>query len=303
MLNAVREELLDYASFVDNIRKMLIKRMGKGYDVEIFIISNNNSSETILSVRKEGRKFAPDIYLHAYYESYLAGTCLTDIVDRLYMIYTYCAVPLIKEDTDFTYENIKSHIFFRLINFNRNLSRLTQVPYIKLWDLAITFHCLVRDKDDSITTIGITNEHIKRWGKNVDDLYRLAYKNTSRLFPLSLKSMKEVFEEYEGYSDKNDNETGDTYPMFVFTDEDGIYGAFCILYKNVIRDLACLLNSNLYILPSSIHEVILIPMEEGLEKEFLKRIIAEVNENILSEDEILSDNVYIYSLENDIITI
>jgi len=303
MLNTVKEELLDYASFIDFVKNMISKKMGKGYNVEINKVANNNSPETdILTVLKEGRNFAPNIYLNAYYESYLAGTSMTDILERICMIYKYCAIPAIRDGSDYSFDTLKSHIFFRLINFKRNINLLKQIPYIKIWDLAVTFHCLVRDKDGRISTIRITNEHIKQWGVDVDELYKLAFTNTRRLFPPFLKSMKEVLKEYS-CSDSKDNEDNESYPMFILTVEKGIYGAFYLLYKNVIRELARLLNSNLYILPSSIHELIIIPMDDSLDKKFLKRLIMELNESIMTEDEILSDNVYIYSLENDSITI
>lgn len=296
MLNAVREELLDYDSFVSFIKKMLHKKMGKGYDIEICKVVNNSLIHDSLTVLKEGRNFAPNISLNAYYESYIAGTSMAEILKRLCMIYRHCAIPAIQDFFDYSLDALSSYIFFRLINFERNAEILTQIPHKTFLDMAITFHCLIRREDDSISSIRITKEHIKKWGITVDDLQELAHINTRKLFPPALKSIDEVIEEP---NDFEDYESKDACPMYVLTNEKGIYGAFYILYKDVIRDFARLINSNLYILPSSIHEIILVPAEDGLEKEHLNRLILEINESFLSADEILSDNVYVYSLGSD----
>lgn len=303
MLNAVKDELLDYATFISIIKSMIIKKLGKGYEVEINKLTDNNSPETdILTVLKGGKNFAPNIYLNAYYESYLAGTSMSDILKRLYMIYKHCAIPSINESFECPLDELKSYIFFRLINFERNIRILRKIPYIKFLDLAITFHCLVRGKDDRISTLNITNDHLERWGITTDELLKFAYRNTRRLFPPLLRPMDEVIKEFSENGNR-DTEHSETCPMYILTSEKGIYGAFYLLYKDIIRDLARLLNSNLYILPSSIHEIILVPVEVSLKKEYLCRLVLEINESMVSENEILSDNVYIYSLESDKIII
>jgi len=297
MFNAVRDELLDYASFMSFIKNMIAKRMGKGYNVGINKVINGIETD-ILTVLKEGRNFAPNIYLNAYYEAYLAGTPISKILDRLCMIYKYCAIPAVQEIGNYSLDIIKTHIFFRLVNYERNIKMLMQIPHKKYLDLAVTFHCLVRGEDDSIHTIPITYNHLKRWGITVDDVLKLAYKNTRKLFPPALKSMEEVIRDFP-CNDKKDDERSETCPMYILSNEKGIYGAVYIIYKDIIREFARLLNSNLYILPSSIHEVILIPMEDNLDSEYLRRLVLDINDSMVAENEILSDNVYIYSLETD----
>lgn len=299
MLNAVRDELLDYASFVSFIKDKIGERMGKGYDVRVYKIVKNNSHDLdSLIVLKEGRNFAPNIYLKAYYESYLLGTSLAEILERLCMIYKYCAIPIIDEDFEYSLEAMRPYIFFRLINFERNRKFLTQIPYIEFLDLAITFHCLARNEDDSISTIRITNEHMRLWDITTKELKELAFNNTRRLFPPSLRSMKEIMEKFL-YNDYMDVKSNEPYPIYILTNKKGINGASCMLYKDVIREFARLVNSDIYIIPSSIHEIILIPMENSPDKNYFNRLVLEINSSSLSVDEVLSDHVYIYSLEKD----
>lgn len=299
MQNTVKQ-LLDYASFASFIRDKIEERMGTGYKVKICKVMKNNSLELdSLVILKEGRNFAPNIYLNAYYESYIAGTSLEDIVIRLCMIYKHCAIPLVQEDFEYSLEAMEPYIFFRLVSLERNKKVLKQLPYIEFLDLAITFHCLVRNEDNCIGTIRINNEHIKQWGITLEDLKKVAFNNTRRLFPPVLKTMKEVLAEYT-YSDNIDYK--DAYPMYILTNEKGINGASCMLYRDVIRDFAHYINSDLYILPSSIHEVILIPMNYAPDKEYFSRMVVDINSSSVPEDEVLSDNVYFYSIERDLIT-
>jgi len=304
MMNAVKEELLDYSSFVSIIKNMIKEKMGKGYDVSVCKVINKNAAELeSMTVLKEGRNFAPNVYLKAYYESYLAGTPLTELADRLFMIYKHCAIPKIREGFDNSLEAVKSHIFFRLINYKRNKKYLAQIPHIRLLDIAITFHCLVRCEDDTVSTFEITNAHIKQWKITVKDLQKIAFYNTRKLFPPKLRTMDDIIDEYSGSGSKAISKGEETYPIFVLTSEKGIYGAFYLLYKDVIRDVARLKKSNLYILPISVHELILIPEDDSLKRELLKKLILEINKFIMSADEILSDNVYVYSLKYDNITL
>lgn len=309
MQNAVKEELSDYASFISSVKDRIELRMGKGYQVRIYKVLKNNSLELdSLVVLKEGRGFAPNVYLNAYYESYIAGTTIEEIVDRLCMIYNHCSVPVLKENFEYSLEAMKPYIFFRLISLGRNKKLLTKIPYIRFLDLAVTFHCLVRSEDDAIGTIRITNKHIKLWKTSMEDIKKLAFSNSKSLFPPQIRSMEEVIGGVLQKGGKKgdiydiDYSPEESYPMYILTNEKGINGASCMLYKDVIKDFANLIKSDLYILPSSIHELILMPMENTTEKERFSQMVMEINSSQVPVEEILSDHVYIYSRETDTIT-
>ncbi len=309
MVNAVKDELLDYTTFVSFIKNKITERMGEGYNIRLFKIMKNNSLELdSLVVLKEGKNFAPNIYLNAYYESYAAGTTMPEIIDRICMIYEHCAVPIVEENFDYTLELMKPHIFFRLISLERNKKLLTQIPYVKFFDLAITFHCLVRSEEEGIGTIRVTNEHIEQWGISCDELKELASVNTKRLFPPVIKTMEEMIKSLscDYYTDDEifdyEETASDAYPMYILTNEKGINGASCLIYKDVIREFAQLIKSDLYILPGSIHELILVPWSCSEDKERFKRIVMDINSSQVPTEEVLSDNVYMYSLEKDAIT-
>lgn len=90
--------------------------------------------------------------------------------------------------------------------------------------------------------------------------------------------------------------------LYVLTNSSRVNGAACILYDNLLKKFANDVHSDLYILPSSVHEVIIVPKKNAFDKSELADMVREVNEQGVSQDEILSDNVYEYNRKNGLIT-
>ena len=114
MISTVRDELLDYQSFVSSIKNIMIERMGQEYSIRVFKVIKNNSLELdSLVVLKEGKNCAPNIYLNAYYDAYISGTPMNEIVDRVCNIYMNCSIPIVQEDIDYRQQLMRSYILFR----------------------------------------------------------------------------------------------------------------------------------------------------------------------------------------------
>lgn len=307
MLSNLKDNLLDYTSFVSLIKRMVTDRMGQGYKVKLIKVIKNNSLELdSLVVLKNGENIAPNIYLNSYYDSYIEGTPITEIIDRLCLIYKNCSISVVKPDFEYTIELMRPYIFFRLVNFERNKQLLKKLPHVRYLDLAITFHCLVRCDEDSINTIRITNKHIERWGISRDELMELAKENTIRFFPPVIKTIKEVIpgllysgelDEISEYGVKDEI----ICPMYILTNQKGINGASCMVYKGIIQEFAQLIRSDLLILPSSIHEIILVPCNVAEDRERLRRMLIDINASQVPVEEVLSDNIYTFSLERNAI--
>lgn len=318
MIQVVKEQSNDYDSFVSGITRKVRERMGEGYTVTIYKVIKNNSLELdSLVMLKEGKNFAPNIYLKPYFESYLKGTSIQEIVDRLYEIYQHCEEPISKDNFTYSFEEMKPYIIYRLVSYERNKKLLSKTPHIKYLDLAVTFHCLVRNDEEGIGTIRITNDHINMWKTSINELSSYANKNTCNLFPFTLRSMDEVIKgilQGEFMNNQEEDLPEDLYThflentenvnrnkMYILSNQKGINGASCLLYEDVLRKFANQINSDLYILPSSIHEIILIPYQKDMKKVTLTEMVKDVNRTQVAPDEILSDQVYYYSREQNAI--
>ena len=120
-----------------------------------------------------------------------------------------------------------------------------------------------------------------------DRVYRpffaLAQKNTPRLYPSSLASMSDVL----GVEDCG-------LKMFVLTNTEGFYGASAILYPGTLLDASRILNGDFWILPSSVHEVILVSSQISCTAAFLESMVCSVNAQHVAEQDVLGEHVYYY---------
>ena len=181
---------------------------------------------------------------------------------------------------------------------------LAQVPHKRILDLAVVFYCLLDNGDGKSATALIYNNNLKNWNVTIDDVYKAALKNTPDLLHCRISSMSSLFDKCGVNVDGKEVDLKDYVPsdMYVLTNETKINGAACILYDNVLYDFAQKLGKDLYILPSSIHEVILLPKLPIFEKNELVNMVREVNTEGVAADEILSDNVYEYNRNERLIT-
>ena len=317
MIQTLCEQTTDYNSFVSAITHQVKEMMGEDYSVRIFKVIKNNSLELdSLVVQKEGKNYAPNIYLMPYYNSYLEGTSVSVIADRLCSIYKDCSIPIVDDNFTYSFEQMKQYIIFRLVSYERNQKLLSKIPHIKYMDLAITYHCLVRNDNEGIGTIRITNEHMEQWKVSRDEIDALAKTNTQRLFPSSIRSMEEVIktmlhEELHGDGKEDfpedlldcfmSNDRVTHHKMYILSNQKGINGASCMLYKDVLCEFAGQINSDFYIIPSSVHEIILVPYEKNMKKETLNKMVQDVNCTQVALDEVLSDRVYYFSKEKNAI--
>jgi hypothetical protein len=316
MIEVLKETDSGYDSFIANIMEMVKAKMGKDYTAQIYKVTKNNALELdSLILQKEGKTFAPNIYLQPYYQAYLDGISMEEVTERLCSIYHNCSSSMIGKKFDFTLEAVKKNIVYRLIHYEKNSKLLKKIPHLKLLDFAITFHCLVHHGQDGIGTIRITNEHISRWKVTLEELEKLAAENTKNQFPPTIRSMDEVIRKMmnesngsdEDYSEETINEIlqnkENSKRMYVLTNSQGINGATCLLYSDVLKNFSNHIKSDLFILPSSIHEVILVPFDCSIDKEVLRNMVVDVNQNQVAKDEVLSDQVYYYSRDDDTLSI
>jgi hypothetical protein len=294
----------DYEAFVSKIIEATKEILGEEYSARISKVTKNNSLEfDTLLLMKEGDKVSPNIYLLPYYEEYKKGADLTYLAYKVCDVYRQSKASIILgDDFSYAFDEMKQNIIYRLVNYDKNKGLLEKIPHMKFLDLAITFCCLVHNDKDGIGTILITNEHLKSWGASIQELSALAAENTPKIFPCKIQNIMDMLRKMIADSnDLPDEFLVDLIPipdegmMYILSNSTGANGATCLLYENILKEFADQLQSDLFILPSSVHEVILVPFNEDITKDALTEMVKTVNGTEVAEDEILSDKVYIYS--------
>lgn len=289
---------MTYQEFKSNTLHVISSRLGSAYRVTLLdIIKNNDTHLDGLTILSENSNISPTIYLNYYYDQYLSGKSISAIYEDILHSYR-THVP--KENIDITFftdfERIKNNIIFKLVNYERNKELLSNVPHIRYLDLAIIFNCFIDSCNDGYATILIHKHHMDFWNLSVEDLYTLATKNTPQLLQYQLQNMADVLTELF-HTDHPDwlTEELEPIPMYVLSNSAKLNGSGCILYEDLLTQISGELGSDFYILPSSVHEVLLIPVEYASSYDELSEMVREINSTQLSREEILSDHVYFYS--------
>ena len=192
-------------------------------------------------------------------------------------------------------ENMKEKIVYKIIHAPQNEVLLQTLPSIAYLDFAIVFYILFEIDEKGTATIPVTEDLLQVWETTLDEIHELAKLNTPKLLPAVFKPMRIVIDELMGNSCNNLIQSDDI--MFVLTNSLRSFGAICILYEDVLFHIGNLLRENYYILPSSIHEVIIIPESQAPCKETLNEMITKINETQVEIEDVLSDHVYYYNRE------
>ncbi len=281
---------MTYSEFTDALLSFVRVALPEGCTASLHtVIKNNDTRLTGLTITETGRNISPTIYLDHYYEKYCQGTDLNLIVDEIIRTYQEYRPT---EDFDMSfftdYEKVKDRIVYKLVNCARNQELLQDVPYVPYLDLAVVFCCLLKDNRNGSATVLIRRKHMEHWGVNTEELFALAKENSPRLLSYELEDMNTLMKRICG------EDTMESGQMYVLSNRQRLFGASCILDEHLLEKIASDQHSGFYVLPSSIHEVILLPRKAPDTSEALSKMVQEINESHLSSDEVLSDHVYYY---------
>lgn len=289
---------MTYQEFKQNTIHAISGTLGPGFSVALQdIIKNNDTHLDGMTILAEQSNISPTIYLNYYYEQYLHGKSFSAICDDILCAY-HKNTPKGKIDISFftDFEKVKEHLIFKLVNYERNRTLLKEVPHVRYLDLAIVFHCLLETPDSGYATILIHHQHLAFWNISQQELFELAMKNTPRLLHYHIQNIADILTNLfnEENPDLLDENSG-PLPMYVLSNSSKLNGSGCILYENLLANIAAQFKSDFYIIPSSVHEVLLIPSKHAASPLELSSMVREVNSTQLSKEEILSDHVYYYS--------
>lgn len=264
--------------------------------IEISVVKKNNGvSATGLFIRENGQDVSPILYLDDYYIHYQNGELLENVIRNIRADYdkkvqmAAVKIPNLQE-----FENIRGRVIYRLVNYEKNKEILEDCPHIRLYDLAVTFRWVARIDDVGVSTSLITNKQVKEWGVSVNDLVLAARQNTPRLFPAQIIDMEEMLAGMVSFI-----LYPSTIPMYILTNEQELNGASALLYGDILKDFANKKGADMYILPSSIHEVIMIPADRIDDPKKLSSMVHEANTTVVSTGDVLSDSVYYYDRKKD----
>lgn len=298
---------MEYKEFLSTIVDKVSANVSQDASVQIHSVTKNNNLHLDgLTVFYGDSAISPNIYLNSFYEEYLKGCTLDEITERILKEFEYFKERGLPGEN--AYETIKTpnrdNFFYRLVNYGKNKELLKEVPHIPYLDLAITFHYLVNTVPDGIESFRISSRMLEMWQLSVEDLYSCAIRNTKRLFPGSIRPINDLLMEIMGNSpesdfsdlslDDMDSPKTALDMMYVLSTKNGIHGATAVLYPDLLRTFAEKIQSDFYVIPSSIHEMLLVPSGYAPSLSELNEMIRTVNERQVPLEDILSDHSYYF---------
>ncbi len=314
---------MEYKEFLDYIKSSINQIIGKEKNVKILkVLKTNDIEYDALTITDSHTNVSPTIYLNQYYIDYLNKKPLGQIINEIYGLYEEHSKNIELDIEIFTdFQKAKKRIAYKVINAGQNENLLKDCPHIRKLDLALVFYCIIDNDYLGSATSLIHYNHLDMWGISAEELTGTAIENAPAILKPELRDMNDII--YEML--KNDlhkqqingelpidvpiNEELDRImksmknqspiEMYVLTNSLKQYGASCMFYQNVLKKFSDNYNRDIYILPSSVHEVILVPVSEDINIHHLNHMVKEVNRQDVDNCEILSDHVYIYKRDKD----
>ncbi|MBA2214173.1 DUF5688 family protein [Sellimonas intestinalis] len=293
---------MTYEEFAQEIYRNIKKTLKGEYSVKMEeLLKCNDCRKKQLIMERKGRggkvTAKPSVGLESFYEQYRSGGSVSECVRAI--------LQLLKEAEEQaeaeqwcgileTWESAKTRVYPILLSQSRNQELLQELVWTPFLDLAVCYVVMI-SMENGQGNVKIRNTHLATWGISEEELIAQAKKNNLEQ-GYSLKRLDELARNTlmgEETANVNTIEEGE---MFVLTNKDICYGAAKLLCEPALKTLSG--GRDFYILPSSLHEVILLPEVSKVEKEDLNRMIREVNKTMVAEDDILSDHAYFYCAKN-----
>ncbi len=303
---------MEYQDFLEQVKEHIKEFLPKEFaDAKVSIdqiVKNNDCIMDGMTIQTEESNIFPTIYLNPYYEMVQEEE---EIGMALFMIAAAYRENYINYGIDMSdimdYDSIKDKIVCKLINAEANGQFLQNKPYTQIEDLAVVYQIVMDKGRDATATVTISDSLMERYGVTPEQLHEQALENMETLQPYSFKSMYETVTEIvaENIAKEKDvdQETAkemaeqmmpvipDT--MYVLTNDTKINGASEIIRDDVRQEIADKIG-DFYVLPSSVHETLIIPKSAGMDRQELEQIVQEVNQTEVAPQELLSDHVYEY---------
>jgi len=270
-----------------------------GIEQELKLVSVEKSNDrhlTGLVYNAPKNNITPCVYMDDLFKHYERGADLDDIIERTAMLMAEQSEPNVDYKKFLTIEGVKDNMCFRLMDYEKNETWLADKVYERFGDFAkvafISFSdsqgnsaCTVLKKD-SLGAIGITENEALEMAQNG--------LNKQEVVLASLNQMMQEMMGMDSPAIEDDERT-----IFVLTNEDRTLGSALITRDGVLQDISEKIGGSYYVLPSSIHELLIAPMNGAFSREELSNMVREVNASEVSAEDFLSDKVQVFSASRD----
>ncbi len=259
----------------------------------------NNEGYDAVTVTPADSNIGLTFNVETFHKAYEEGASMREVVSRATdtIIRGFENQPSVDVAALTDYDQMRDRLVIEVISLSANEKMLSDIPYFGVEDLAVVYRFVIDSNDDGRATILVTNSLLETMGVTHEQLHEDALKNAPELKPLVIKGMSEVMAEMAGMTPEEMAMMGmpEKEEMFVASVSDMIHGAAVIAYPGFMEEASKRIGGgDFYILPSSIHEVLIVPDNGKMSLNELEVMVRDVNATQVAPGERLSDNVYHY---------
>ncbi len=284
---------MDYRTFQEEIKNLAEEgfREKGDYAISWHTAHKNNISRRGLTISEQGKEAGITVYLDQYYQEYLQGKALSKICGELVSLYRE-KQPLDITASELTdYGKMKGKLRIRLAGREQNAAYLEEGPYqIHPVGAEVVYAELARTEEGTLG-MRVTHQILKQWGIPEQELFETALENCQKEEGVRFGTIMSEVEEITGMEMPEDDPI-DKSGLYVLSNQSRNYGAVVLLYPGVLEEVYRKMEGDFYILPSSVHEVLILSKEAEFTPAELKRIVMEVNREQVAPEERLGNDVY-----------
>ena len=300
------EKRLTFAEFVDKVKESIKDYLPERFaDAEVSVdqFQKLNSSYLGLQVKRADQTVVPNINLNARYQEYRdSGMTLQQAMGTIAEQVQLAPDIAIQWLSD--YSQVKDHLFIRVSDAKENEAFLAMSPHKEVDGLAISYHIAFEGLHGVEASTPVSYKMMEMFGVTQEQLHADALESSQRLYPVKFRSMNEIMAEMMGGID------ADMMPMMgpqdgpqlmVLTNMQGIHGAGALFYPEQLETIAQQMGTNFFVLPSSVHEVLILPDDGSQEPDGLQFMVREINQSTVAPEDRLSDFVYHYDTQDHVL--
>lgn len=288
--------MLNYDELKRELLKGVREKVGGGVTVEIVAIQKNNrTKKDAIAFSDKENNLQPLIYMDSIYSQYCAGAELSVCVG--FAVEVYRSAMEIDMDTAYKeWKDVRGKIEMTVINKAWNEDAMSGVPHMDFLDLVLYCRIIIDKNENGVASMIVQKHMLKEWEISEEELWEAAFSNL-KTEEFEIKDVNEVLRfifperDLTGLPDKNKFESA----LYVLTNKYQNRGAIGMLRTDLLEKFAEWSGCDLYILPSSIHEVLLLRDDE-IPVDELRRMVRSVNRGVVDEMDRLSDEVYHYQI-------
>ena len=299
----MNEKRLTFGEFVDEVRRSIKDYLPEKFaDAEVHVdqFQKLNTAYLGMQVKREDQMVVPNINLNGMYAQYqeqghTMAAMLTMIAQQVQM------APEIRTDWLKDYSQVKDHLFIRVSDAKENEGVLKNAPHKEVDGLAVSYHIAIEGMQASTP---VTYQMMEMYGVTAEQLHADALESTQKLYPVKYASMAEVMQQMMGIEP---DMAADMMPpmegpqLMVLTNTQGMHGAGALFYPDQLETIAQQMGTDFFVLPSSVHEVLILPDDGSQDLDSLQFMVREINRTEVAPEDRLSDFVYHYDAQDHVL--